>query len=323
MQILIHSADAEQWQTAIAKALPTATVISSHVTLEARHNADYLVAWQPPGWLFEEQKGLKGIINLGAGVDALLNNPALPAGVPIVKLRDAGMADPMIDYVRYAVLHFQRDFDRYARQQARIQWQEQPLAPKAEWGIGVLGLGAIGARVAQTLAADGFPVHGWSRRPKALDGIRCYHGEEGLATLLGQVKSLVTLLPNTPATRDIINAETLAALPPGASLINPGRGSLIDEAALLEALGPVDAETRSGKDDGNGDTGRLRGAVLDAFAYEPLPADSPLWRHPRVLITPHMAAPTPRDAALEQVIDTLKAWQAGEQVPSVDPAAGY
>jgi glyoxylate/hydroxypyruvate reductase A len=323
MQILIHSADAEQWQTAIAKALPKAKVITSDAALEERQDADYLVAWQPPGWLFEEQQALKGIINLGAGVDALLNNPALPAGIPIVKLRDAGMADPMIDYVRYAVLHFQRDFDHYARQQARRQWLERPLASKAEWGIGVLGLGAIGARVAQALAADGFPVHGWSRHPKALDGVRCYHGKEGLATLLGQVKSLVTLLPNTPATRGIINAETLAALPQGASLINPGRGSLIDEAALLDALGPANAETRGGKDDGNGDTGRLRGAVLDAFAREPLPAESPLWRHPHVLITPHMAAPTPRGAALEQVIDTLRAWQAGEQVPSIDPSAGY
>lgn len=322
MQILIHAADAKQWQTAIASALPTAKVMTSNASLEDRQNADYLVAWQPPSWLFEEQAGLKGIINLGAGVDSLLNNPSLPSGIPIVKLRDAGMAAPMIDYVRYAVLHFQRDFDCYARQQRRFQWQEQPLVPKAEWGIGVLGLGAIGARVAQALSADGFPVHGWSRSPKTLDGVTCHHGESGLTALLGQVKSLVTLLPNTQATRQIINAETLAALPNGASLINPGRGSLIDEVALLEALGPAEGEERAERSDGDG-VGRLRGAVLDAFDTEPLPADNPLWGHPRVLVTPHMAAPTPRDAALEQVIETLKAWQAGEHVPSVDPAAGY
>ncbi|WP_192034934.1 glyoxylate/hydroxypyruvate reductase A [Halomonas sp. YLGW01] len=315
MQILIHSTDAEQWRAAIADALPTASVVTSEASLELRQDADYLVAWQPPGWLFEEQPHLKGILNLGAGVDALLANPSLPPGVPIVKLRDAGMADPMIDYVRYAVLHFQRDFDRYARQQAHLQWQEQPLVPKADWAIGVLGLGAIGARVAQALAADGFPVHGWSLRPKNLDGITCHHGEAGLKALLGQVTSLVTLLPDTPATRGIIDAEALAALPRGASLINPGRGSLIEETALLEALGPADRE-----DEGDA---RLRGAVLDAFPVEPLPADSPLWQHPRVLITPHMAAPTPRDAALAQVIATLRAWQAGESVPSIDPAAGY
>ncbi|MAX32512.1 MAG: glyoxylate/hydroxypyruvate reductase A [Halomonadaceae bacterium] len=323
MQILIHSADAEQWQAAIAKALPKAKVMTSDAALAERQNADFLVAWQPPGWLFEEQQALKGIINLGAGVDALLDNPALPTDIPIVKLRDAGMASPMIDYVRYGVLHFQRDFDHYARQQTNRQWLEQPVTPKAEWGIGVLGLGAIGARVAQALTADGFPVHGWSRHPKQLEGIRCHHGKEGLATLLGQVKSLVTLLPNTPATRGIINAETLAALPHGASLINPGRGSLIDEAALLEALGPVNAEPPHAEESASGDTGRLRGAVLDAFSREPLPADNPLWTHPRVLITPHMAAPTPRDAALDQVIDTLKAWLAGEQVTSIDPKAGY
>ncbi|WP_458526125.1 2-hydroxyacid dehydrogenase [Onishia taeanensis] len=329
MQILIHSADAEQWQTAIAKALPAAEVVTSSAPLQARQRADYLVAWQPPGWLLEEQTGLKGIMNLGAGVDALLTNPSLPPGVPIVKLRDAGMAGPMIDYVRYAVLHFQRDFDRYAHQQGRLQWQPQPLVPKAEWSIGVLGLGAIGARVAQALATEGFPVHGWSRSPKALEGLICHHGKAGLKSLLGQVRSLVTLLPNTPETRGIIDAEALAALPEGASLINPGRGSLIDEAALLEALGPAEARNADSHASSHearpatGHQGRLRGAVLDAFPHEPLPAESSLWRHPRVLITPHIAAPTPRDGALEQVIATLKAWQAGEPVPSVDPAAGY
>ncbi|MFP4263802.1 MAG: NAD(P)-dependent oxidoreductase, partial [Halomonas sp.] len=233
---------------------------------------------------------------------------------PIVKLRDAGMAEPIGDYVRYGILHFQRDFDRYRRQQHARQWREHAPVDKADWPVGVLGLGAIGSKVAARIAADGFPVHGWSRSPKTLEGITCHHGDAGLAALLGQVNTLVLLLPDTPATRHIVDAEALARLPEGASLINPGRGTLIDEAALLAALGPADAL---------GNAGRLRGALLDAFPEEPLPAASPLWAHPRVWITPHMAGPTPLGAALDQVAEALRAFAAGEPQDTVDPDAGY
>lgn len=311
MRVLVHSDDAEQWRHALARRLPAAEVVTSAAPEAQRRDADYLVAWKPEASLLREQARLKGIINLGAGVDALLNNPGLPSGVPIVKLRDAGMAGPIADYVRYGVLHFQRDFDRYGRQQARAEWREHAMVDKADWPVGVLGLGAIGAKVAATLAADGFPVHGWSRSPKSLEGIACHHGEEGLETLLGEVMSLVLLLPDTPATHRLIDARALARLPAGASLINPGRGSLIDEAALLDALGPGDAE------------GRLRGALLDAFPEEPLPADSPFWTHPRVWVTPHMAGPTPLGAALDQVVESLEAFEAGTPQATIDPDAGY
>ncbi|GEK47611.1 2-hydroxyacid dehydrogenase [Bisbaumannia pacifica] len=311
MRVLVHSDDAEQWRQALARRLSGAEVVTSAAPEAERRDADYLVAWKPDAGLLREQARLKGIINLGAGVDALLNNPGLPSGVPIVKLRDAGMAGPIADYVRYGVLHFQRDFDRYGRQQARAEWHEHAMVDKADWPVGVLGLGAIGAKVAATLAADGFPVHGWSRTPKSLEGIACHHGEAGLEALLGQVMSLVLLLPDTPATQRLIDARALACLPAGASLINPGRGSLIDEAALLDALGPGDAE------------GRLRGALLDAFPKEPLPADSPFWTHPRVWVTPHMAGPTPLGAALDQVVESLEAFEAGKPQATIDPDAGY
>ncbi|MBF8221504.1 2-hydroxyacid dehydrogenase [Halomonas sp. 328] len=311
MKVLVHSDDAERWRDALTRRLPGAAVVTSAAPAAERRDADYLVAWKPGAALLREQTRLKGIVNLGAGVDALLGNPGLPADVPIVKLRDAGMAGPIADYVCYGVLHFQRDFDRYGRQQARAEWREHAMVDKADWPVGVLGLGAIGARVAETLAADGFPVHGWSRTPKALAGIACHHGEAGLEALLGEVMSLVLLLPDTPATDRLIDARALARLPEGASLINPGRGRLIDEAALLAALGPGDAE------------GRLRGAILDAFPEEPLPADSPLWTHPRIWVTPHMAGPTPLGAALDQVVESLEAFEAGRPQATVDPAAGY
>ena len=314
MKVLVHIDDAEQWRDALAERLPKAEIITSSAPLEQRREADYLAVWKPSEALLREPTALKGIVNLGAGVDALLNNPGLPEGVPIVKLRDAGMGELIGDYVRYGILHFQRDFDRYRRQQHACQWREHAVIDKADWPVGVLGLGAIGARVAAMIAADGFPVHGWSRSEKSLDGIICHHGDEGLEALLARARTLVLLLPDTPATRRLIDTRALARLPEGASLINPGRGTLIDEAALLAALGPGDDVGR---------VGRLRGAILDAFPEEPLPEASPLWRHPRVWITPHMAGPTPLGEAMDQVAEALQAFEAGEPIETVDPVAGY
>lgn len=311
MKVLVHIDDAEGWREALAERLPEAEVFTSAAPAERRRQADYLAVWKPPEALLREPVALKGIVNLGAGVDALLNNPGLPKGVPIVKLRDAGMAELIGDYVRYGILHFQRDFDRYRRQQQVREWREHAVVDKADWPVGVLGLGAIGAKVAAMVAADGFPVHGWSRSPKSLDGITCHHGDAGLGALLERVRTLVLLLPDTPATRHIVDAGALARLPEGASLINPGRGSLVDEAALLEALGDGAVE------------GRLRGALLDAFPEEPLPDTSPLWTHPRVIVTPHMAGPTPLGEALDQVAEALRAFAAGEPLETVDPGAGY
>lgn len=311
MRILLHIDDIDAWRAALARRLPEAEIVTATDPAERRRDADYLAVWKPPEALLGEQTRARGLINLGAGVDALLDNPGRPRGVPIVKLRDAGMAELIGDYVRYGVLHFQRDFDRYRRQQARGEWREHAVVDKRDWTVGVLGLGAIGARVASMIAADGFAVHGWSRSPKSLDGIACHHGDEGLAELLGQVRTLVLLLPATRATRHIIGGEALARLPEGASLINPGRGSLIDEAALLEALGDGEHE------------GRLRGALLDAFPEEPLPEASPLWAHPRIWVTPHMAGPTPLAEAVDQVVEAIRAFEAGDELEIVDPEAGY
>ncbi|MDN6180422.1 MAG: glyoxylate/hydroxypyruvate reductase A [Halomonas subglaciescola] len=314
MKVVVHIDNASRWCAALDNAFPAATVVTSSASAGERQDADYLAAWAPPTWLLTEQTQLKGIINLGAGVDALLASPGLPEGVPIVKLRDAGMAGPMADYVLYGVLHFYRSFDRYARQQRQARWVPQPVTGKADWPVGVLGLGAIGRHVAQTLARAGFPVLGWSRHAKHLDGVDCHHGEEGLDAVLARAQTLVTLLPDTPETRGLLGATRLAQLPEGASLINPGRGALIDEHALLDALGDAQDDAASG---------HLRGALLDVFNEEPLPAKSPLWRHPRVLITPHMSAPTPLDGAIDQVIGYLHAFEASETFTTVDPATGY
>ncbi|MCS2609756.1 2-hydroxyacid dehydrogenase [Halomonas dongshanensis] len=311
MKVVVHTGNADQWQEALAAALPHATILTSAASEEERRGADYLAVWKAPATLIQEQTRLKGIVNLGAGVDHLLKTPGLPRDVPIVKLRDAGMGELMADYVLYGVQHYYRSLDRYAVQQQNAAWQPHDVVDKTDWPVGVLGLGAIGRHVALTLREAGFPVYGWSRSPKQIDGITCHHGEEGLRTLLANVQSLVTILPDTVETHHLLNAERLALLPEGASIINPGRGNLIDEAALLDALGAPEGK------------GRLRGAVLDVFAEEPLPADHPLWHHPRVMVTPHMAAPTPLNDAIDQVIAYLRAFEAGEALTTVDPQAGY
>ncbi|MGO2241645.1 MAG: 2-hydroxyacid dehydrogenase [Halomonas sp.] len=311
MKIVVHIDEAEQWQTALSEALPHATVLTSEAPEQERQNADYLAVWKAPAHLLQEQTQLKGIINLGAGVDHLLKTPGLPSNVPIVKLRDAGMGDLIADYALYGVLHFYRSMDRYAEQQQSATWQPQEVVEKSQWPVGVLGLGAIGSFVASALQQAGFPVLGWSRSPKQISGVRCFHGDDGLTELLGQVQSLVTILPDTSATQHILNAERLALLPKGASIINPGRGSLIDEQALLEALGHA------------GQPGHIRGALLDVFHEEPLPATNSLWQHPNVIVTPHMAGPTPLNDAIDQVISYLHAFEAGDHLATVNPDAGY
>ncbi|MBS3668636.1 MULTISPECIES: 2-hydroxyacid dehydrogenase [Halomonadaceae] len=311
MKIVVHIDEAEQWQAALAEALPQATVLTSEAPAEERKEADYLAIWKAPAHLLQEQTQLKGIINLGAGVDYLLKTPGLPKDVPIVKLRDAGMGELMADYALYGVLHFYRSMDRYVEQQQSATWKPQEVVEKSQWPVGVLGLGAIGSFVASALQQAGFPVLGWSRSPKQISGVDCFHGDDGLSELLGQVQSLITILPDTAATQHILNAERLAQLPQGASVINPGRGSLIDEQALLEALGSSNQQ------------GHLRGALLDVFHEEPLPSDHPLWQHPRVIVTPHMAAPTPLNDAIDQVISYLHAFESGEKLSTINPEAGY
>ena len=311
MKIVVHIDNAQEWRDALTQALPNATVVTSDAAEEERLGADYLAAWKAPAHLLKEQTKLKGIINLGAGVDHLLSTPGLPSHVPIVKLRDAGMGDLMADYVLYGVLHFYRSMDRYAVQQASARWQPHDVVEKTDWPVGVLGLGAIGTYVASALQQAGFPVLGWSRSPKIIKGVKCLHGDDGLDTLLPQVKTLVTILPDTAATRHILDAKRLAQLPEGASIINPGRGNLIDEQALLDALGDYHKP------------GHLRGALLDVFHHEPLPGDNPLWQHARVMVTPHMAAPTPLSDAIDQVISYLNAFEAGETLPTVNPSQGY
>lgn len=306
MRIIVHHPLAAKLQALLSAMLPHAEVVTSDEMPASR--ADYLAVFNPPKALLEAQDAsLKGIINVAAGVDALLNNPSLPPNVPITKLRNAGMAPLMLDYSLYALLHFSRDFDRYAEQARERRWKLRFPQPRSQWPVGVLGLGAIGAQVAEGLARHGYQVNGYSRSAKTLEGVTTFHGEEGLQEVLQRSRAIINILPATPATSGILNRTTLSQMPEGGVVINPGRGNAIMLDDLVELL----------------DSGHLRGAALDVFPHEPLPPESPLWQHPQILITPHSAAPTMMEDAAAQIADYIERWENGEAIPSVDRDAGY
>ena len=289
-----------QWCAALRRRLPARPIVESITA--ARH----ALIWKPPPGLFARAHALEAVFALGAGVERLLADPDLAPALPLIRLHDAGMAAQMVDYHIYAALHFQREFDVYARDQAAARWAPRSLRPRLR--VGVLGLGAIGASVATALAGLGFEVHGWSRRAKTLAGVEVYSAHGGLEPCLRRSELLICLLPHTPATVGLLDASRLAALPRGAALINAGRGSLIDEAALRAAL----------------DGEHLRGAMLDVSAVEPLPPRSWMWRHPRLQLTPHIAAETLIEPAVEQIAAGIAALEAGHTPAGlVDRHAGY
>lgn len=295
--ILIHTPSAKEvaaYLDLFRAALPQHRFISLD-EMTAPEAVQYVITWGPPPALFARLTKLEAVFALGAGVDKLLARDDLSPATPIYRLLDGGMAQQMSEYIRFGVLSYQRHMDIYRRQQAAGVWKM--LAPKlpAQVRVGVLGLGEIGSAVAQVLAADGYRVSGWSRSAKQVAGIRCLHGDDGLAELLAGSEVLACVLPSTPQTQGLLNAQRLAALPPGAMLINAGRGDLLDEEALLALL----------------DSGHLRCAQLDVFASEPLPHGHRLWQHPAVTVTPHIAAITLREEAVRQIAANLERLAAG------------
>jgi glyoxylate/hydroxypyruvate reductase A len=270
--------------------------------------ADVAVVWRPPAALFAEQRQLRAVFNLGAGVDALLALGALPPQVPLFRLEDAGMARTLSEYVLAAVLRVYRRFDRYAAAQAERRWQPEPLPPRERFAVGVLGLGVIGAAIATTLARQGFAVRGHARTRKAIAGVDCRAGDAELGAFLDGLDMLVSVLPDTAATRGILDHRALARLGRGAHLINVGRGTALVEHDLLALL----------------DGGHLAGATLDVFEVEPLPAAHPFWSRLDIVVTPHVSAETELAPAIEQVADKLARWSRGDEVSGrVDRLRGY
>ena len=225
-----------------------------------------------------------------------------------MRLVDPDLIAQMGEYVCAAALWFHRRFDDYARQQGENLWRPLPPPLTSKRRVGILGLGEIGQDVAAKLVALGFPVHGWSRRPKHLPQVTGYHGDGQLEAFLSQSNILVCLLPLTPATRGILNRDTFARLPAGAYLINVARGGHLVEDDLLEALAG----------------GQIAGAALDVFNQEPLPPEHPFWQHPQIKITPHVAGLTRAETAAPQIAENLARLARGEPLlRRVDAGRGY
>ncbi|MBW8811814.1 MAG: glyoxylate/hydroxypyruvate reductase A [Caulobacterales bacterium] len=306
---ILYRADAARgaaWASHFAEAAPD---LAFHVWPDAGDlsKVEYLVAWQAPPDLLAQLPNLKVLFSSGAGVDHV-DFSAIPGHVQVVRMVEPGIVDGMVEYVTMSVLALHRDLFDYLAAQAEGAWREGPVRPAAARTIGVMGLGVLGQAVLGRLAAFGFRLRGWNRSPKAIDGVEGFAGTAGLAPFLAGCDILVCLLPLTAATRGLVDAQVLAGLPRGASLINVARGAVVDTEALLDAL----------------DAGHLGRAVLDVTEPEPLPPDHRLWRHPRVAITPHIASMTQPQTAAPVLLENLRRHQRGEPMLGlIDRARGY
>ena len=269
---------------------------------------DYALVWRPDPGLLASLPNLKLILSLGAGVDHILCDPHLPRGVPIVRLVDPYMTDAMSEYVILQVLRLHRQELDYRTQQEKGIWLELDQKNAAERTVGILGFGALGQDAGRKLQGLGFDVAVWGRRQRTVEGLRGCAGHAGLPALLGRSEILVCLLPLTAETEGILNASTFAMLPKGAALINAARGRHLVEQDLLAALA----------------SGQLAAAVLDVFRDEPLPGGHPFWHHPRIVVTPHVAAATHPPTAAPIILDNIRRFEAGRPLLNrVDPAQGY
>lgn len=313
MDIIFYhpSFNAKKWQAGLEQRLPQARV--REWTPGDRAFADYALVRQPPVAMLQGRTDLKGVFALGAGVDDILNQlrehpQMLAAGVPLFRLEDTGMGRQMQEYAVWHVLGWFRRFNDYQQQKSQALWQPLRNPGRDAFTIGILGAGVLGRSVAESLRYWGFPVRCWSRTPKTLPGVTSFHGEAQLSEFLSGTRVLINLLPNTPQTVGILNRGLLSQLQPEAYLINLARGAHLVEEDLLAAL----------------TAGELKAAALDVFAQEPLAQDHPFWTHPAIAITPHNAAVTLPEEAMDYIADAIRQREAGEMpAGQVDLARGY
>jgi len=285
-----------------------ATGLEYHLATDmAPEDVDYIV-YAPNSSVqdFTPYTRLKAVLNLWAGVEDAVNNPTLK--VPYARMvDDEGLTQGMVEWVTGHTLRHHLGMDAHIVNPDHA-WIPDAPPVASDRPVGILGLGQLGSACGQALHRLGFPVSGWARSQKKIDGITCQSGSKGLRQVLTQSQILILLLPSTPETENTLNAETLALLPKGAFIINPGRGPLIDDAALVDAL----------------DSGQVAHATLDVFRTEPLPQDHPFWAHPKVTVTPHIASETRAPSAARVIVENIRRGESGEPfLYLVDRDAGY
>ncbi|HXC30763.1 MAG TPA: glyoxylate/hydroxypyruvate reductase A [Stellaceae bacterium] len=299
--------DPVAWSAALKAAMPELDV---RVSPDLGDPADIETAlvWKAPPGELASLPNLKLITNLGAGVDPILADETIPKHIPVARLGDEVMAQMMAQFVTMCVLRHYRDLGRYGRQQRDSRWDYELPRASYDVRVGVMGIGLLGGAAARMLQSIGFPVAGWGRSPRMVEGIETFHGADGLTPFLARTEILVCLLPLTRETRHIVNRDALYRLPRGAKLVNCGRGGTVDEDALLAAL----------RD------GQIAEATLDVFETEPLPAEHPFWQMDNVLVLPHIASIAVPEIAARDVVENIRRLESGQPFLNiVDRARGY
>ncbi|WP_067710061.1 glyoxylate/hydroxypyruvate reductase A [Erwinia sp. ErVv1] len=295
-----------QWAELVARLAPEAT-FRVWPDIGDAQAVDYLIAWQPPDNLMQQFPHLKALFSVGAGADQF-DYAGLPPELPVVRMIEPGLTQGMVEYVTFAVLGLHRGMPRYLAQQREQRWQAHPVTGAAACRVGVMGAGTLGLAVLGPLVALGYDCAVWSRTEKKVDGVRSYAGDAQLGDFLARSDILVCLLPLTARTEGILNAELFSQLPPGAALVQAGRGRQLNHADLLTAL----------------ERQQLSAAVLDVTDPEPLPPEHPFWQHPAIWLTPHIASQTRAESAVRALLDNIRRHQRGEpMVGRVDRARGY
>jgi glyoxylate/hydroxypyruvate reductase len=268
----------------------------------------YIVVGRPSPGVIGAVPGLELVVSLNAGIEHLLNSGEVPEGVPIVRLVDDGLALGMADWVLAQALAWHRNILAYRDLQSKKEWAPQGEKLARERKVTVLGAGALGMPVTEHFVRFGFDTRVWSRSGRAVDGAKAFAGKDQLLAAVEGSDILVNLLPLTAETANIVDRTVLGALNTGAFFINGARGAHVVDADLIAAL----------------DDGHLSGAALDVFRTEPLPADDPLWSHPKILVSPHVAAPTHAHTAVKEMAENIRRFERGDRLPHlVDRTLGY
>jgi glyoxylate/hydroxypyruvate reductase A len=315
MALLIASSSRADEFAAEIRALDPSLDVRVAPDLGRPEDIDTALVWQPPAGLLRTLPGLKLIVSVGAGVDSLLEDPTLP-DVPLVRFVDPDLAGRMAEYIALHALYHHRRMTEFRELQVRKVWRYLPEPAAGEVRVGLMGLGVLGKAAIAALKGFGYRLRGWSRTPKAIDGAACLDGPASLAAFLAGTDILAVLLPLTPETRGILNRDLFRKLSrsgrspllPGPVLINAGRGGLQVDADIVAAL----------------EAGELYAASLDVFETEPPPAASPLWSHPRIVVTPHNAAESAPAAIARYALRQMRARSNGEALENlVDRRRGY